>query len=134
MNKNLIKLLTRDLIEACGGLKTASDACGLSEGQLSRCQNANAPDTLNIFAMYRLERCAGKPIVSEPISKACGDDAGADVFEEILDVVQAAGQALDVGRRAKADGKVTENERREIDEALNHAERQIREARAANAA
>jgi hypothetical protein len=134
VNDNLLKLLTRDLIDACGGLDLSAQATGLSVGQLSRCQNPNAPDFLNIKALYRLQRCAGRPIVSDALTKALSDPDTADVFEEVLDVVQAAGNALDAARRAKGDGEVTANERREIDQALNKLEAELREARAANAA
>lgn len=134
MNDNLLKLLSRDLIEACGGLQCSADATGLSVGQLSRCQNPNAPDFLNIKALYRLQRCCNRPIVSDALTKALGEPETADVFEEVLDVVHAASAALDATRQARSDGAITPAERRNIDEHLNKLEAELREARAANAA
>lgn len=134
MNDNVLKLLTRDLIAACGGLPTAARATGLSEGQLSRCQNPNAPDFLNLKATHRLEQFCGKPIVTAPMADACNEEPSADVFEEVLDVVEAAGAALVTARRAKSEGRKTANETREIDQALILVEQEVREARAANAA
>jgi hypothetical protein len=134
VNDNVLKLLTRDLISACGGLPCAARATGLSEGQLSRCQNPNAPDFLNLKATLRLQQFCGKAIITAAMTEATGEEPCADVFEEVLDVVQAASVALDTARKAKADGKKTANETRAIDQALNLVEQEVREARAANAA
>jgi hypothetical protein len=134
VNDNVLKLLTRDLIAACGGLPCAARATGLSEGQLSRCQNPNAPDFLNLKATLRLQQFCGKAIITAPMTDASAEEPGSDVFEEVLDVVEAAGAALVTARKAKADGRKTPNETREIDRALILVEQEVREARAANAA
>lgn len=73
--RNWLKMRTRLLISACGGLDVASEVCAAecrpySVQQLSRCQNPNAPDLLPIDIMDCLETHCGKPVVSAVIASS----------------------------------------------------------------
>lgn len=73
--RNWLKMRTRLLIAACGGLDLASEVCAAecrpySVQQLSRCQNPNAPDMLPIDILDCLEGHCGKRFVSQAMSVA----------------------------------------------------------------
>ena len=71
--RNWLKMKTRQLIMACGGLDAASEACAAecrpySVKQLSRCQNPAAPDVLPLDILDCLEAFCGQPIISQAVA------------------------------------------------------------------
>lgn len=107
--RNWLKMRTRLLISACGGLEMASEVCGAecrpySLKQLSRCQNPNAPDMLPIDIMDCLEGHCGKRIVSQAVSvgKAHTGTAG-ELRDESSEVTETAADLQRHIREALAD-------------------------------
>ena len=112
MNSRRLKLLTRDLIDACGGLTEASAACRYSAPQLSRCQNPELPDFLAIDVLARLEAYCGKPVISREMAEGEGAvEAPASLIDEAMDVPEAGARLQGVVRLITRDGKLTPRER-----------------------
>ncbi|HWW11291.1 MAG TPA: hypothetical protein VN018_02160, partial [Brevundimonas sp.] len=93
-SRRWLKLKTKRLIEACGGLKEASAACAegsrpYSDKQLSRCQVVDAPDFLPIDIVLCLEAYCGEPIVTGAMAEArpAAVEAG-ELRDELSDVVE----------------------------------------------
>lgn len=87
--------LARRLIDACGGLAEASEACGVSKSVLSTYQNPNEPATMSARVMADLEAYCGEPIYSREIaeSRPSAPVAG-NALTETHEVVQAAAALL----------------------------------------
>lgn len=110
--RNWLKMKTRQLIDACGGLDLASEVCAAecrpySVAQLSRCQNPNAPDLLPIDILDCLEGHCGKPVVSAAISnsKPRTGTVG-ELRDESSEVTEAAAELQRHIRTALADGEI----------------------------
>jgi hypothetical protein len=130
--KRWLKLKTRRLIEACGGLDEASRACAegcrpYSVKHLSRCQVPTAPDFLPIDIVLCLEAYCGEPILTGAMAEArpSGNAAG-DLRDELSDVVEGGAALISRWRAVTADNHVDRAERAEMREGL---ERLVEEAR-----
>lgn len=130
MSDRLFALLTEKLIDRCGGLAEASEACGqlarhYSVPQLSRCQTVGTGCFLPLDIIAALERYCGVPVVSRALADRACVDVGA---ERLADLACAFNeQANDVQRHlraALADDKLSP---REIKKGFD----EIREAREA---
>lgn len=111
--RNWLKMRTRLLITACGGLEMASEVCAAecrpySVQQLSRCQNPNAPDLLPIDILDCLEAHCGKPIVSGVIaSNRSRTGAAGELRDESSEVTETAAELQRHVREALAnDGEI----------------------------
>lgn len=137
MSSLWLKAQTRKLIKACGGLEEASRACAdecrnYSVQQLSRCQNADAPDLLPIDIVACLEAYCGEPIVSRAMYDARPATASSgELREEACDVIEAAGALFARIRAAQADGKICRREAAEIAAVFETLKAETREAEAA---
>lgn len=104
-----LKLKTRQLIKACGGLELASEVCELecrsySAAQLSRCQNPALPDVLPLDILDCLEAHCGERIVSRALSAQPGRAGSvADLRDEASDVTEAAAELQKHVRAALSD-------------------------------
>lgn len=132
-----LKLKTRKLIDACGGLKAASRVCGeearaYSVPQLSRCQNPAAPDFLPIDIVMCLEAYCGEPIVTAAMAEArpAAIEAG-EVRDELSDVVEGGAALLARWRGMMADHVLDAAERREMAAGLDALADEVRQAQAA---
>lgn len=109
-SSNWLKLKFKRLIEACGGLQEASEACKettrpYSVQQLSRCQNPNAPDHAPLDIIEALEAYCGQPLVSRalvdkrPWTRDLGDvrDEASDVTEHAAHLQRRIREALTSG-------------------------------------
>ena len=126
MNERRLKLLTRELIQACGGLAEAAQASRYDVTRLSRCQTPSTPDFLAIDVVGKLEAYCGKAIISQALVDEQPDQlASADLLNEACEVNEAGGELQRVVRLAAQDGKITP---REEDEIRRHADGVIRQA------
>lgn len=132
-----LKLKTKQLIKACGGLDEASRACEescrrYSVPHLSRCQNTAAPDYLPIDIVDCLEAYCGDPIITKAMCAARPNavDAG-DLRDELSDVVEGSAALLAHYRAAMADGRLDAAERADFNSALEALVEEVRQAQAA---
>lgn len=114
--RNWLKLRTRLLITACGGLAEAEAACAAecraySVKQLSRCQNARAPDMMPIDIVLCLEAYCGKPLVSRAMadSRPSTGTAG-ELRDEASEVTETGAELQRHIREALADGDIDPQE------------------------
>lgn len=105
MNARRHARLAHDLIEACGGLDEAAQACRVGKTRLSDYQNPAASCSMPADVMADLEAYCGRAIYSGALSQArptapvCGE-----VVTETHDVVTAAAALLPLAV-AMRDGK-----------------------------
>lgn len=105
-----LKLKTRQLIKACGGLEEASRVCEAdcrkySVSHLGRCQNANEPDFLPIDIVDCLEAYCGRRIVSGAMAESRPASIAAGEFrDELSDVVEVGAALIGRYRALSADG------------------------------
>ncbi|WP_312126538.1 hypothetical protein [Brevundimonas sp.] len=110
--RNWLKLKTRLLIDACGGLELASDVCAAecraySVKQLSRCQNPNAPDVLPIDILDCLEAHSGRHIVSSAIgANRWRTGTAGELRDESSEVTETAADLQRHIREAMSDGEI----------------------------
>lgn len=130
-----LKMLTRKLIKACGGLDEASIACEAecrpySIPHLSRAQNPAYPDYyLPADIIECLEAYAGQPIMTRPMAEARPSAVPVgDVRDELSDVTEGGAALLSRWRAIMADGRVTDAERGEMTGALIALREQVDEA------
>lgn len=132
-----LKLRTRALIKACGGLEEASRACAetcrnYSTSQLGRCQTVGAPDYLPIDIVLCLEAYCGTPHVTSAMCEARPSTVTAgELRDELSDIVEGGAAIITRYRAAMADGVI---DGREADEFHGLLEGLIDEARQAQAA
>lgn len=125
MTDRLFALLTKKLIDKCGGLAEASAACEQSARyysvpQLSRCQSVESDNYLPLDILAALESYCGVPVISGALVQRF---PVAVETERLADLACAfSEQALDVQkflRVALADHRLTPREiQRGLDEAL----------------
>ena len=132
-----LKLKTRQLIAACGGLDEASRACAegcrpYSIPHQSRCQVAGGPDFLPIDILMCLEAYCGEPIVTRAMAEArpCVVTGG-DLRDELSDVVEGGAALMTRYRAVMADGRMDAVERGEMSSLLDQLVEEVREAQAA---
>ena len=132
-----LKLKTKLLIKACGGLEEASAACKescreYSVPHLSRCQRPEKPDFLPIDIVQCLEAYCGQPIVTAAMAEArpAGDVVGA-LRDEVADVIERGGDLSKAVRAAMADGQVDPREGAEIGVMLDAFFEDLHQARQA---
>lgn len=132
-----LKLKTKQLIKACGGLEEASRACAescrpYSVPHLSRCQVATAPDYLPIDIVLCLEAYCGEPIVTGAMSEARPSAVVAgNLRDELSDVVEGGAALLGRYRVVMADRRLDARERADFSVALDDLVEEIRQAQAA---
>lgn len=133
-----LKLKTRQLIRACGGLEEASRVCGedcraYSVSQLGRCQGADAPDFLPIDIVLCLEAYCGEPMVSAAMAEArpAGPAPAGDVRDELSDVVEGGAHLIRRWREIMADRRLSPSERMEMLIGLDALLSEVRQAQAA---
>lgn len=132
-----LKLKTKLLIKACGGLEEASAACAescrpYSVPHLSRCQRPDGPDFLPIDIVLCLEAYCGQPIVTAAMAEArpAGDVVGC-LRDEVADVIERGGDLSKAVRAAMADGQVDPREGAEIGVMLDAFFEDLHQARQA---
>jgi hypothetical protein len=105
--------MARALIEACGGLAAASDACRVGRAQLSRAQQGEVYLTADVIA--DLETHCGQPIYSSVLFNARTDGKAArDIVEGACIAAEAAAALQREIRVAMAAGTLTPGERRRL--------------------
>ena len=116
-----LKAATRVAVQECGGLLEASQVCGLSTTQLSRCQTAHHPDLLSPSAMAALAEHTGTRAFAEFFAGLAGCSlrcepeteeraaipAAAATLAEACEIAHVIGQSL-------ADGVLTPKEQADI--------------------
>lgn len=133
--------LARELIEACGGLEEAAQACRVRKSALSGYQNASDPSTMPADVMDALEEYAGQgPTYSGAIAErrmfpqkvtGCLKELAFDLAQESMDVVAAVRAALADDRLSPNDMEAIAAAEREAEEALARVRAVRRSAEAA---
>lgn len=132
-----LKLKTKQLILACGGLAEASKVCSktaraYSVPHLSRCQNPNAPDYLPIDIVLCLEAYCGEPIVTQAMAESRPSAVAAgDLRDELSDVVETGAALISRWRGMMADRHLDAAERLEMTSGLDALVEEARQAQAA---
>lgn len=132
-----LKLKTKRLIDACGGLKEASAACAegcrpYSVQQLSRCQVVDAPDFMPVDIVLCLEAYCGEPILTGAMVEARPAAVeAADLRDELSDVVERGAALTSRWRAMMSDNRLTPAERAEMAEGLEGLAEEVRQAQAA---
>lgn len=132
--KRWLKLKTRRLIEACGGLDEASRACAegcrpYSVKHLSRCQVPTAPDFLPIDIVLCLEAYCGEAIVTGAMAEARPSAVVAgDLRDELSDVVEGGAALISRWRAVMADNRLSPGERVEMRAGLDGLADEVRQA------
>lgn len=111
VRRSWLKLQTRLLIKAVGGLEVASAVCeaecrSYSVAQLSRCQTPTAPDMLPLDIVDCLESYCGQRIVSRALASTVRAVSGGNLRDEASDVTEAAADLQKHVRIALADDGV----------------------------
>ncbi|MFC0633267.1 hypothetical protein [Brevundimonas balnearis] len=128
MNEPTITDLTRRLIEACGGLETASRKCRYSVPQLSRCQTENSGCFLALDVVIALEAYCKQPIISRAMLAATPDTRPAsDIRDEASEAFEACADMHRVVRLADR----TPRGRKTIRQAVARARDELRDVEAA---
>lgn len=131
MNARRLKLLTRELIEACGGLTEATAACRYAAPQLSRCQTVDTPDFLALDVVAALEAYCGQPIVSRALFEEQPAQASpANLIDEASEVTETAAALQGQIRLAAKDGVITPRERQQLRAGLHALKGEIRDVEA----
>lgn len=110
--RNWIKLRTRLLVAACGGLPVAAEVCAaecrpISVKQLSRCQNPNAPDLLALDLVDCLERFCGQHLITQAIIDfAPSTGSPGELRDESSEVTETAAELQRHIREALADDEI----------------------------
>lgn len=132
MNPRQHALLARHLLDACGGVDEAIDACRVDRTALYNYRNPDSGHFMPADVMADLEAYSGRPIYSQAIRslRPSAEDV-ASVVHEACDVGEAAIDLQRLVRMAAGDGELTETEKRDIEVGMQRLEQQVRELRAA---
>lgn len=132
-----LKLKTKLLIKACGGLEEASAACAAScrpysVSHLSRCQRPETPDFLPVDIVLSLEAYCGEPLVTAAMAEVrpVRDVVGC-LRDEVADFIERGGDVSRAVRAAFADGVIDPGEGAEIGALLDAAFTDLHQARQA---
>lgn len=119
------KAAVRRAVKMCGGPNAAENITRVDAARLSRYGNPDAPEFAPIDVCFDLDRAAGDSVILRSWADLCGFDLVARVVDEakVVDLTHVAGQvAKEAGEvisraiEAGADGSITPNEAREIDQ------------------
>lgn len=128
-----LKLKFKQLVDRCGGLKEASEACSAlarpySVQHLSRCQTPNTADFAPIDIVMALEEYCGENIVSTAMADCRPSKRAApgDLRDEASEATEVTALLQRHVRKAMADGKLSPREAQSI---VTHAEQGIEQLR-----
>tara|TARA_R110002051_G_scaffold316556_2_gene396339 strand:+ start:8211 stop:8648 length:438 start_codon:yes stop_codon:yes gene_type:complete len=130
VSDRLLALLTSKLIDRCGGLAEASNACEekarhYSAPQLSRCQTVGSGCYLPLDILAALETYCGEPVVSRGLARrAKAAPETGNLADLVCTFNEQAGDVQRHVRAALADGHMSPNE-------IKRGFDQIRQAREA---
>lgn len=119
-----LKVATRRLIEACGGVESAAELCRVKKSSLSEYENRNSDTFMPIDVALDLESFAGEPFVTRALAEETGQTVTQKDFGEgetpsclALAVGSIARESADVVASladALADGVLTDQERETV--------------------
>lgn len=124
-------LLSRLLIQGCGGLEAAAEICRLSVSQLQRFCDPRHKQFMPADVIVDLQGKAG-PIYSQAMSET--GQVSVEVDDLVTEVCETSELSLSMQnlvRKAAQDGQFDANENAQIDRALEAFEQQVRDLRAA---
>ncbi len=119
--------LTRELIEAAGGVVAAGHICRLSAAQMSRCTIPDSGVTLNIRALDELERHVGRRIVTGALAQ---DRLGMDHAHPLQSAAEEASDATEMMAALQAfirkmPATMSANQRREALAMLSRVQQEV---------
>lgn len=119
MTPRRLKMLTRWLVNECGGLDEAARACRVSVPSLSRYQTSGNDHFLPLDALADLEAYAGKPLISrELVDARPGTHEAVALRDAGTGLILKSADALRVIEAALHDGRVDETEKASIAKSL----------------
>ncbi|MCA0366786.1 MAG: hypothetical protein LCH57_01820 [Proteobacteria bacterium] len=129
-----LKMKFGKLIDACGGLKEASEACAdlarpYSVQHLSRCCTPNTPDFAPIDIVMALEAYCGEPVVSAAMAEQRPSERAAvgDLMDEASEATEVVALLQRHVREARADGRISPREAKAIIAEAEAAIEQLRD-------
>nr|WP_314123461.1 phage regulatory CII family protein [uncultured Brevundimonas sp.] len=129
-----LKMKFGKLIEECGGLKEASQACEdlarrYSVPQLSRCCTPNTPDFAPIDIVMALEEYCGQNIVSAAMAEQRPSERSAvgDLMDEASEATEVVALLQRHVREARSDGRISPREAKAIIAQAEAAIEQLRD-------
>jgi predicted ATPase with chaperone activity len=120
--------LARRLIEACGGLEEAAQACRVSKSKLSDYQNPMVGLFMPADVMFDLEAYAGEPSYSRALFEARPEGPPtSDLMKEAAEATEAVARLQGAVRKALDDGDLSPNEADRLAALHSEAETELRE-------
>lgn len=119
-----LKAAQRDLIKMCGGIERCAHITSMSKSHVGRWNNAIDADLMPLNAIYMLEAECGVLLITSAMAAlnnrrladpAADEKQVGDIISGFSGTVQHAGELMNVGARAFADGKITPAEATEMD-------------------
>lgn len=138
-----LKAAQRDLIKMCGGIERCAEITSMSKSQVGRWNNAVDGDLMPLNAVYLLEAECNVLLVTSALANlnnrrlADSDQSekqNADILTGFSETVQHAGELMNAGAAAFADGKITPAEAVAMDRAAGTLEQKVAQMRNALAA
>ncbi|MBV5269018.1 MAG: hypothetical protein JZU55_02705 [Afipia sp.] len=135
-----LKAATRRAVKMAGGSVAASKDLRVDQGRLSNYGNADGPLYAPIDVAFDLDRLAGDNVILRAWADLCGFDlsprdasgaASHDLTVAAGQVARESGELISATIEAAADGKVTPNEARAIDEAAADLQEKVVDIREA---
>lgn len=138
-----LKAAQRDLIKTCGGIERCVEITSMSKSQVGRWNNAIDNDLMPLNAVYLLEAECGVLCVTSALAslnnrRLAEADAverqNINILTNFSETVQHAGELMNIGSVAFADGKITTAEATQMDRATSELELRASKLRRALAA
>lgn len=129
-----LKAATRRAVKMAGGSVAASKDLRVDQGRLSNYGNADGPLYAPIDVAFDLDRLAGDNVILRAWADLCGFDlspregrseASHDLTVAAGQVARETGELISATIDAAADGKVTPNEAKQLDELAADAQEKI---------
>ncbi|MGB0682589.1 MAG: hypothetical protein ACPGOV_07775 [Magnetovibrionaceae bacterium] len=136
MEKRLLKLATRKLLDGFGSLEKAAQRCRVKPTNLSQYQSFETTAFMPVDVVMDLERAAGLPAISEELTRIHETEVTSDpdrgVRDEALDVPVAVGNLLAFVCEATAEHspggtRLTETEKRKYFELRDKVREELQE-------
>lgn len=120
------KAAVRRAVKMCGGPHAAEAVTRVDAARLSRYGNPDAPEFAPVDVCFDLDKAAGDGVILRAWADLCGFDitpreadskAAHDLTVAAGQVARESGELISAAIEAQADGAVTPNEARTVDEA-----------------
>jgi hypothetical protein len=127
------KAAVRRAVKMCGGPNAAADVVRVDAARLSRYGNPDCPEFAPIDVCFVLDKAAGKPVIFDAWADLAetANDLASDVMNIAGGIAKESGELISTAIEATADGKLTINEAKAIDERAADLQDKVVDIRAA---